>query len=71
MTRKETLETMIKKANELKKNYTRPAEDEIWRISATYNATHEDEIAMFEHENEETGTVDGFYIEDELWTFEQ
>jgi hypothetical protein len=73
MTREETIEMMIKKANEIYGNgWTRDGEDEIWSICSDWNSEHgeDEEIFMCEHENEETGLVDGFYIEDDSWAFE-
>ena len=71
MTRQETIEEMVKKANNLYKNgWTRDGEDEIWDICTDFNRTNEeDEIFMCGHASEETGLVDGFYIEDDFWEF--
>lgn len=73
MTREETIYLMMKKANELYENgWTWDDEMEIWRICSDWNSEHDEdeEIFMCEHENEETGLVDGFYIEDDSWRFE-
>lgn len=63
---------MMKKANALRKNWTREGEDEIWEMCYKWNSDHyeSEEIFMCEHEDEETGKVNGFYIEDDYWTFE-
>lgn len=73
MTRQETIDLMMEKANELYKNgWTRDGEHEIWNICSDWNSEHDEdeEIFMCEHENEETRLVDGFYIEDDSWMFE-
>lgn len=72
MTRAEMIKEMMTKANELKKNYTWKGWEEIWDMCYDWNGTHSEreEIFMAEHENEETGMVDGFYIEDDYWIFE-
>lgn len=69
MTRNDMLRLMYKKANELQKNYTWQGWEELWSMSSDWNSTHDEreEIAMYEHDNEETELVDGFYIEDDLW----
>jgi hypothetical protein len=72
MARAEMIRKMMDKADELRKNYTYQGWEEIWEMCYEWNSTHseEEEIFMAEHENEETGYVDGFYIEDDYWTFE-
>jgi hypothetical protein len=73
MTREETIYSMMRKANDIYKNgWTRDSEDEIWSICSDWNSEHDEdeEIFMCEHENEETGLVDGFYIEDDSWAFQ-
>jgi hypothetical protein len=71
MTREKMIEKMVKAANKLRKEYSWEAQKEIWEMCLDWNSEHEDEeIFMCEHENEETGLVDGFYIEDDFWTFE-
>ncbi len=62
---------MVKKANKLHKNYTWQGWKEIWDMCSDWNSTHsrEEEIFMCEHWNEETDLVDGFYIEDDYWIF--
>lgn len=73
MTREETIYLMMKKADAIYKNgWTWDSEMEIWRICSGWNAKHDEdeEIFMCEHENEETKYVDGFYIEDDRWVFE-
>ena len=72
MTKEKTIKKMVEKANALVKNgWSRDGEDEIWQMASDWNSTHDypDEIFMCEHENEETQLVDGFYIEDDHWTF--
>ena len=63
---------MMKKANALSKNWTRDGEYVIWGMCDKWNRDHyeDGEIFMCEHVNEETGEVDGFYIEDDYWTFD-
>lgn len=72
MTRDKMIQKMFKKANDLQKNYTWQGWEEIWDMCYDWNSTHaeSEEIMMCEHENEETGLVDGFYIEDDYWVFE-
>ena len=72
MTREKMIEKMMNKANALQKRWSWTAQQEIWTMCCDWNSEHEDEeIFMCEHESEETGLVDGFYIEDDCWTFEQ
>lgn len=63
---------MMKKANALRKNWTREGEDEIWTMCDEWNRDHYEcgEIFMCERVDDETGEVNGFYIEDDYWTFE-
>lgn len=72
MTRAETIKEMVTKANNLKKNYTWKGYEEIWTMCNEWNSTHseDEEIFMSDHDNEETGMVDGFYIEYDYWVFE-
>jgi hypothetical protein len=71
MTRAEMIKKMMDKANELKKDYTWKGYAEIWEMCDEWNRTHEDEeILMYEHEDEETEMVDGFYIEYDYWVFD-
>lgn len=70
LTRDETIILMMEKANKIYKNgWTRDAEDEIWRICSNWNSSHDEdeEIFMCEHGDR---LVDGFYIEDDSWIFE-
>lgn len=71
MTKEKMIKKMMQKANELSRNYTWQGWKEIWDMCSDWNSTHnqKEEIFMCEHENEETGLVDGFYIEDDYWTF--
>ena len=67
-----TIETMVSMANELVRNkYSDNAYDlnnKIWEMALDFNHEHDDEeIFMCEHVNDETGLVDGFYIEDDYW----
>lgn len=69
MTREKTIELMMQKANALLKDWTWDNEQEIWTICTDWNSAHDydEEIFMCEHVSEETGYVDGFYIEDDYW----
>ena len=71
MDREHTIEIMMNLANDLYKNgWTRDCEDKIWRMCLDWNRDNPDnEIFMCEHENE-NHEVDGFYIEDDYWVFE-
>lgn len=76
MTRNEVVKKMISKAIAItgknSKNWTRDAENEIWEICSDWNGSNwEDAIFMCEHGNEETGYVDGFYIEDDYFIVEE
>ena len=64
---------MMDKANKLARNYSWEGWEEIWSMCSDWNSTHseEEEIFMCEHENEETGMTDGFFIEDDYWVFEE
>ena len=68
MTREKVINEMVTRANALKKKYSYEMFNEIWDMCFEWNSNHEEaEIFMCEHENEETGMVDGFYIEDDYW----
>lgn len=70
MTRQEMLKKLVDMANGLSKDASLMAQAEIFSACCDWNAEHEDEeIFMCEHDNEETGMVDGFYIEYDYWTF--
>lgn len=73
MTKFKMLEKMYEKANALQKNYTWQGWEEIWDMCYDWNSTHDrkDEICMSEHWNDETDEIDGFYIEDDYWIFEE
>lgn len=70
--REKMIRKMSEKANALMKNYTYKGWEEIWDMCSDWNSTHpvNEEIFMAEHWNEETDLVDGFYIEDDYWIFE-
>lgn len=70
--REKMIAKMCKKANALHKNYTWEGWKKIWDMCSDWNSTHpeSEEIFMCEHWNEETDLVDGFYIEDDYWIFE-
>lgn len=71
MTREQTIETMMNKANELLRNgWNREGENKIWSMCSDWNRDNpNNEIFMCEHENDDTHMVDGFYIEDDYWVF--
>lgn len=70
--REKMIRKMFKMANALKRNYTLEGWENIWDMCSDWNSSHpeNEEIFMCEHCNEETGLVDGFYIEDDYWIFE-
>ena len=59
----EILKSMINKANGLMKHYSKDAENELWAMAS------ENDIFMAEHSTDGE-TVDGFYIEDDYWLYE-
>lgn len=72
LTKKETISLMMEKANKIYKDgWSWDAEMEIWSICSEWNSEHdEDEIAMYEH-SDENNIVNGFYIEDDVWVFDR
>ena len=64
--RQRYINKMVELANDIVRDYTWEKWERLWSMSSDWNSTHEDEIAMYEHENED-GVVDGFYIEDDYW----
>lgn len=76
MTREQTISKMMDMANALIGNWTRAGEDEIWTMCSDWNSEHPDEeIFMCESDMDEYGNtteyVNGFYIEDDHWIFEE
>ncbi len=71
--RDKLISLMCRKANALVKNYSWEGYFEIWEMCSNWNSEHdfEYEIFMSDHDNEETELVDGFYIEDDYWIFEE
>lgn len=71
MTRRETIEKMMKMANALMKNWTRDGENAIWDIAYDWNREHDEseEIFMCEKYDDDDELV-GFYIEDDFWLYE-
>lgn len=72
MTREQTINLMMEKANKLVNNWTREGENEIWTICIDWNSENEDEeIFMCEYQSEDSEYVNGFMIEDDYWTFDK
>lgn len=72
MTKKQMIEKLVSMAVAIsgknRGNATFDKVQEIWTLCCDWNMEHEDdEIFMCEHESEETGFVDGFYIEDDAY----
>ena len=72
MTRTETIKEIMKKSNELMKNWTRDGENEIWNMAYDWNRDHDEseEIFMCEKYDDELEELVGFYIEDDFWLYE-
>lgn len=69
MKRNETINLMVRLANILQKAYSYELCHKIWSICSDWNSEHPDEeILMCEHANDDN-IVDGFYIEDDYWVF--
>ena len=69
MDRNETINLMVRLANILQKAYSYQLCQEIWKICSEWNSENpEDEIFMCEHTDCDN-VVDGFYIEDDYWIF--
>ena len=71
MTRRETIELMFKKANELVENYTWEKWCELWDMAFNWNDTHDEseEIFMCEIFEDDGYEGNGFMIEDDYWIF--
>ena len=70
MNREELISKMMDMANKINE-WTRDEEEAIWTLCSDWNMTHPDEeIFMCEHEND-NHKIDGFYIEDDYWVFEE
>ena len=75
MTREQTIKAMMKKALKItgknSDNWTRSAENEIWRMAYDWNDEHEDEeIFMCEMSKADGDEHDGFCIEDDYFVYE-
>lgn len=70
--RRNYIDKMIKKANELVKDYTWDKNKELWDMAFDWNANHteEEEIFMCEIWEEDGYDGNGFMIEDDYWYFD-
>lgn len=72
MTRDEMITSMFEKANNLLKNYTWDAYQEIWDMSLDWNREHDESDEIFMSETcDDDGNVNGFMIEDYPYYFEE
>jgi len=80
MTRNELINKMVEMAVKItgknSDNWTRSAENEIWRLCSDWNSEHYDgmyddaEIFMCEYQTEDSEYVNGFMIEDDCFIVE-
>jgi hypothetical protein len=70
MTRAQVLSKMIDKANALKGNYSKAKEMEIWTMCSDWNSDHEGEEIFMCESSDDNNVVNGFYIEDDYWLYE-
>lgn len=77
MTRRETVDLMMKKADELVVNWSYDKEREIWNMAYDWNSEHygyvgldDGEIFMCEKFNDDETELIGFCIEDDYWLYQ-
>ena len=69
--KRETIEIMLLKANELTKKYSYDLYSEIWEMASDWNRNHEDEeIFMCDYQSDNSEFVNGFMVEDYVFIIE-